>query len=162
MPTTTTFWDIRDNYITKIKAIVPAYLSNVTFDQPIQQMELRDFAPIAGSAGIRKFEFDRSGDATEPPYMDWPVMERNEGMRLTVAYPTHYAFYGRTDLNEIDKIVRSDAHQLRDVLFSAGNYLPGQSLCEVKAIREVDKSDPNCWFQVLELALVFTESQSLT
>lgn len=160
MPTTTTFWDIRDNYVTLITALTPTFLPQIKFDQQPNNIELRTFTDLAGSAALRKFDFERSGDATEPPYMDWPVMERNEGMRLTVAYPTLYALYGRSDLNDIDKVVRSDARQLRDTLFGQINYLPGQSACFV-VIKEVDKSDPSCWFQVFECSLIYTEAQSI-
>jgi len=161
MTVSTTWFDIRDNYITKIKALSPTLLSNLPFDQCDTRYELRDFASKAGSAGLRKFEFDRIGPVQDAPFFDFSVKETNEGMRLTVAYPTMRALYGRNDLNEMDKVLRSDARQLRDLIFSGGNYLAGQSAGFV-TIQEVDKSNPDCWFSLIDVQLIYTEAQTLT
>jgi hypothetical protein len=101
------------------------------------------------------------GTVDDATYFDWQTREVNESMRLTIAYPTLWSLYGRADLNEMDKVIRSDAAQLRDLIFSGGNYLPAQSAAFVR-ILEVDKSNPLCWYQYLDIDLIYTTGQSLT
>lgn len=160
MPTTTTYDAIRDNYIAKLMALTPTILSELKFQRNQWDEQLRDAAAGNGSSAIRVFEFQR-GKAEEPPYEDPQAFERNEQMLLLVAYPTLLAFYGRDDLDDVEKVMRRDAAQIRDCIFSGGNYLAGQSAAFVE-IMTPDRADPRVWFQQFTISLIYTESQTLT
>jgi hypothetical protein len=47
-------------------------------------------------------------------------------VRVTVAYPILPGIYGTNDLDDVEKTIRADAAQIRDALFSSGNYVSGQ------------------------------------
>ena len=162
MATTTTWPLIRANYITKIEALTPTRITGdgLAFRRSPTRRRLRPWALGAGSAAFRKFEFSREA-AEDAEVMDPSAFERNETVLLTVAYPVEVALYGATELDEIDAVMRQDAAQLRDCLFSAGNYLAGQSAA-FPEILEPDTGDDRCWFQSLRVLLIWTEAQSLT
>lgn len=162
MAISTTFWDIRDNYIAKITQLLPRLLSNVKFDLCPVTYELRQFAKVAGSGAMRRFQFDRGpGLVIDAPFFDWQVKETNEHITLTVAYPNQLAMYGRDDGNELDRVIRSDAAQLRDLLFNASNYLLGQSAAFVD-IQEPDMGDDRVTYQTFDIELIYYEDQFFT
>lgn len=160
-PASVTWWEIRDNYDSLIRAAIPRLLPNFRFDACPRNYELSVHAGMAGSASLRKFQFDRSEIVEDPPFFHWETREVNEHMLLTMAYPTQYAIYGRDDSDDMDKVIRSDAHQLRDLIFSGGNYLVGQSAAFVKILPPL-KEDPRVIYQPYDIELIYTERESLT
>lgn len=161
MAVTTTWEAIRDHYITLLKAAVPSRASNLRFDESPRNVVLYHYASQAGSGAIRKFQWDRVGSVEDPPTLDWTAKETNEDVVLTIAYPTAFAAYGRADRNDLDALMRADARQVRDLIFSGGNYLPGHSASFV-TITPLDNSDPRIWYQSFLVTLIYTESENLT
>lgn len=159
MATTTTYAAIRDNCITKIEALVPSLLSQFSFRRAPRRHELAVWADGAGSAALRTFEIRQASSSPDPNLFDPTALERHEEAVLLIAYPVLPALYGTDDLDELEKVMRSDAHQLRDLVFSAGNYVAGQNACFVE-IEEPDRGD-RVWFQGLRLTLLYLESQTL-
>jgi hypothetical protein len=160
--TTTTWPLIRANYHTKIDALTPTRISRPLFRRAPTNVRLQDWATgiaAGNSAALRKYEFTRE-DATDAEVMDPTAFERNETVLLTVAYPVAVALYGAAEFDEIDAVMRQDAAQLRDCLFSAGNYLSGQSAAFPEILAPV-MDDERCWFQSLRVTLIWTESQTL-
>lgn len=160
MAVTTTYAAIRDNYIRLIEAITPTLLSQLAFRRGLRRQELEVWAESAGSAALRKFEIRLDGDVEDPNTMDFTDADRYEDAEILIAYPVLPALYGTDDLDEMEKVMRSDARQVRDVVFSPGNYLSGQSAAFVE-IRKPERGD-RVWFQPLRLSLIYLESQSLT
>lgn len=159
MAATTTYADIRDNYIRLIEAITPTLLSQLAFRRGPRDKELAEWAG-GNSAALRKFEIRLAGDVQDPDVMDFNDADRFEEAEILIAYPVLPALYGRDDLDELEKVMRSDARQVRDVVFSPGNYLAGQSAAFVE-IMQPERGD-RVWFQPLRLTLLYLESQSLT
>lgn len=160
MAVTTTWPLIRANYHTKFDALTPTRISTPLFRRAPTHVRLQAWAVGAGSAALRKYEFTRE-DAVDAEVMDPTAFERNETVLLTVAYPVAVSLYGAAELDEIDAVMRQDAAQLRDCLFSAGNYLAGQSAAFPEILAPV-MDDERCWFQSLRVLLIWTESQTLT
>jgi hypothetical protein len=161
MATTTTYEAIRDRQIDLIEALVPAVLSHRRFQRKPQRQRLRAWAERdPGSGVLRRFEIFRSG-AQDPPLLDPSAKETLERCMLSVAYPALLVgVYGQADLDSLEATMRSDARQIRDVLFSYANYLPGHSITRVE-IMEPDRSIESVWFQDFALELIYTEAQNL-
>lgn len=161
MAVTTTWEAIRDNYIRLLKAVVPSRTIATRYDESPRNVSIFEFAARAGSAAIRRFQFERTGVVGDAPIIDWTAKETNEDAMLVVAYPTAFGAYGTGDRNDLDALIRADARQIRDLLFSGGNYLAGQSAAFV-TIDPTDMSDDRIWFQSFLIQLIYTESESLT
>ena len=162
MATTTTWPLIRSNYYTKLDALTPTRINGAGYEfrRAPTHRRLRPWALGAGSAALRKYEFARES-AEDAEVMDPTAFERNETVLLTVAYPVEVGLYGASELDDLDAVMRQDAAQLRDCLFSAGNYLAGQSAAFPEIV-EPDTGDDRCWFQSLRVLLIWTEAQTLT
>lgn len=159
MAVTTTYAAIRDNYITKIEALAPSLLSQLAFRRGPRRHELAVWADGAGSAALRKFEIRLASGTPDPNLFDPTALERHEEAVLLIAYPVMTALYGTDELDELEKVMRSDARQLRDLVFSAGNYVAGQNAAFVE-IEEPERG-LRVWLQPLRIALLYLESQSL-
>lgn len=157
MPNTTTIETIRDQMITKIEAITPANLANYLFRRATKRYDIRDQNP--GSALFRKFEIVRTGSAEDPPFFDPSAIEREEEMTVTVAYPVLAGLYGNNDLDDMEDVIRKDAQQIRDTLFSSTNYVTGQ-LAAFVTIEPVNRGGP-VWFQEFTVIAKYYETQSL-
>lgn len=159
MAVTTTYAAIRDQQIAKIEALTPALLSQLLFRRAPRRYELAVWAEGAGSAALRKFEIRQASSSPDPNLFDPTALERHEEAVILIAYPVLPALYGTDDLDELEKVMRSDAHQVRDVVFSPGNYLAGQYAAFVE-IEEPERGD-RVWFQALRCELIYLESQTL-
>jgi len=162
--TTTTFWAIRDNISSLIEGLTPDFLaeSEHKFREVLPgSKSVVEFALNAGSAGFRKFDVTRGNDdVAQPGLCDPSLIERKEQAIITVAYPALPGLYGSADLNDAEKVIRSDAHKIHDVVFSPSYYLGGQNAAFV-TILPLDTSDDRVWFQRLKVDLIYLESLSL-
>jgi hypothetical protein len=156
MATTTTYTAIRDNSIALLEAATPYKLAQLKFRRSPRHRSILDWAPSAGSAALRAFEFRRESEL-EDPGLYLTVIERDEEMRLTVAYPVLPSLYGSDELDELECVMRSDLTLFRDVLFSGSNYLAGQSLAFI-APADPDRSDERVWFANVIVRLRFSEA----
>jgi hypothetical protein len=162
-PTTVAYHDLRDNMIVLIEALTPRLVGSVAFREVPEKRDIVKFASTAGSAAFRKFEVRRHPDksAEEPPYLDPSAYERNEYVRIAMAYPVLPGLYGfAADDDDIDQVMRSDAGQIRDEIFSPSNYLAGQSLAQV-TIEAPDRQSETVFYQYLTVLLIYTEAQTL-
>lgn len=164
MPLATTTYDaIRDQMATVIHGIAPGLISNRPFEEhEPKRVRLRDHAEQhPGEELFRAFEI-RRGTASEPPLIDPDAVNRNEIVTVTVAYPTLLAIYGVEDLDEVEKVMRRDARQIRDALFSSGNYVSGQLAALPIEMGAPDAGNADCYFQELAFTVVYYEGQTLT
>lgn len=160
---TTTWHAIRDAYASAIVALTPTLLAGRerTFERCPKRRELKPWAlETNNSAVFRKFEFVRRGPQTNAGHLasdEKRVLQRAD---LTVAYPTDPAFYGKSEIDDLEKAMLADANQLADALFTPGNFRAGQSIQNVVP-QEPDRANPGVWFQTISCELVYTVAQDL-
>jgi hypothetical protein len=122
---TTTYKDIRDSLSSRISNITPTLLAGDLFRQLPKGYLHETWVATGSSELLRKFAW-RRGLVQDPPYQESSVVQRNETVRLTVSYPDLPGLYGNSDRLEIERVMRSDARQIRDLITSPGGYLSGQ------------------------------------
>lgn len=168
MPVTTTFSAIRDNYVGTDSAvgIIPALTPSASppdtqFRLCDPSFRLRDFVRRAGgSTCFRLFEFVPSSLPVDAETFDYGAREVQQVAALLVAYPPDLlAMYGSSDLNDLWRIMDVDSQQLRDALFSPGNYVAGQSAAFVEIAEP--ETDSDVWFLRLNVTLVYTRAQTV-
>jgi len=161
--TTTTFHAIRDQMATKIALITPSFVPERKFARSKRRATLGAWVQSAakGEALFRAFEVVRGDGEGEPIHIDASALLRTMAVTVNVAYPMLLAIYGSADLDDVEKVVRSDAAQIRDVLFSSGNYVAGQQAAFPQPLPEPDRSDPDVWLQSIPINVVFYESETL-
>ncbi len=163
MATTTTYALIREQIIAKIMALSPTLLGETHrhFCRAPRRYSLRSWAKENPAASLRMFEIARLGAAPDiDQVQDTSVIERNESAMILMAYPVAPALYGAHELDALDDVMRGDARQIRDVVYSPSSYLAGQSLASV-TIEDPDRSSEHVWFQPFTVELIYTEAQSL-
>ncbi len=154
---TTTWAAIRSSIVGLIEDIdATTAHTDVSFARAPRRYELKKWVKNVGSAALRKFEVSRIGQVTDPAVQSPTHVQRNDKAKITVAYPALPALYGAEDLDDLEDIMRTDASQIRDAVFSQGNYLSGQHAAFVK-IDEPVKTD-TVWFQPLSVDLIYDES----
>lgn len=158
--TTTTYATIRDRIIRNLIDATPNALAERKFNRAPRRHPIREFPAVGTEAGFRLFEVTR-GAGSEPGLLDPSAFLRSEILTVTVAYPLLRAIYGNEDLDDVEDVIRQDARQIRDLVFSADNYVDGQQAALPLDLPEPDKTDPECWFQDVSFDLRFYEAQSL-
>lgn len=158
---TTTYAAIRDNMIAKLEAIAPTMVSDISFRRSRRNVPLRDWKRgNASSALLRRFEFIRGQSPDSISQLDPAQILRQETVTLTVSYPTLFAKYGLNEIDDVENVIRQDARSIRDALYSANNYVPGQQAAFV-TIDATDRADPDAWFQDFSITILFYEAQNL-
>lgn len=162
----TTFALIRANYCGSgtarglLEQIAPTLAADRGFERSRARNKLlRDWADGKSSAQFRKYEWLRTGEATEPEVLANPLL-RVEEATLTVAYPVLPGLYGADDLDSMEDLIRGDARQLRDVLLSPGNLITS-CIAVVPRINPPERGEL-VWFQDLVCELTYYEAQTLT
>jgi len=158
----TNFWTIRDAMIASIENLAPSYLADDAkkFRRSPTNHQLRNWAPKNTGACFRKFEIALDETQADPPFMDPGAREVNESCLISVAYPTSPALYGANEYDDLEKIMRSDARQVRDVVFDPGNYVAGQSAAFVTRL-PIDRQEDDVWYQDFKVDLIYLEAQTL-
>jgi hypothetical protein len=159
MATTTTFDEIRDNWITRLEAATPDTLSWLPFRNAPADHELQTLLPT--SAMFRAFRFRRGDPGDEPETQDPSAFVRVETVTLTIAYPIVEALYGRADLDDVECVMRDDVKRVREVLMSSGAFIPGMSLGWPDP-QTPDRGRPEIWFQEFLISTTYLEAQTLT
>jgi hypothetical protein len=160
----TTTWDtIRDNMIAKLNAITPSVLAQYAFHRaPDVRTTLRKWARRnAMSAVLRQYEIVREGPSRTPSIVHMQQLQRNEDCEIVIAYPVQPSLYGERGLDELERVIRLDARQVVDTVFSQGNYVSGQHAAFV-TIDALEKDDENVWFQSFTVSLVYDEAMNFT
>jgi hypothetical protein len=162
----TTFAAIRQRYCGSIavRGLIEDIVPRLSTDKPfmrslVRNKPLRTWATGKNSSEFRKFEWLRTGEAEEPEVLADPML-RNEQATLTIAYPVQLGLYGPDDQDSMEDLIRSDAHQVRDVLLSGGNLLT-DCIAVLPTIVEPERGEA-VWFQPIVCKLIYFESQTLT
>lgn len=158
--TTTTYHLIRDQMVTKVAALTPTLLGSRKFKRANPRHQIRDWSAVAQEAGFRAFEITRA-EASEPALMDPAAFLRRETVTVIVAYPILRAIYGSEDLDSIENTIRSDTAQIRDALYSSGNYVTGQQAAIPLQLPETDRASDEVWFQSIPFDVLYYEAQTL-
>ena len=163
---TTTFALIRARYAGTATArgvledLTPTIVTDRGFERARPRSKaLRDWADGKSSAQFRKYEWTRSGPATEPLVLLPDTILRIEQATLLVAYPIAPALYGDNDLDSMEDLIRSDARQLRDALIDPNNLVDG--CCAVLPTIETPERNDLVWFQPIVCELTYYEGQTL-
>lgn len=157
---TTTLAAIFNQWETLLTALTPGSRSDVTFRPAPRQKDLRQWAEEgnATSAINRNFQFRRTGTAEQPPFLDPAQIERKEEVTITVTYFAP-SFRGDEGDDDVHDIMRADARQIYDSIFSASNYVSGQNLALVEI--QAPEAEENVWIQELTVTVYYYEAQSL-
>jgi hypothetical protein len=154
----TTMTAIRDAYNTLLRALTPAKLSRRKFDH-VADLDLEEWQDRPTAELLRKFAWLRGSELRETGVFAVDLREVVETATLTVVYPLLPDLYGRDRFDDLEAIIREDARQIRDALFSPYNYLGGQLHCDV-IIAETERG-PGLYVQRFELTVTYYEAQRL-
>lgn len=163
---TTTFGTIRAKYCgtSTVRGVLEQLTPTVATDRGFERSHvrnklLREWADGKTSIQFRKFEWLRTGPATEPHVLLPDTILRVEQATVTIAYPVMPALYGTDDLDSMEDVMRADARQFRDALIDPGNLVDG--CAAVLPTIEAPERDPFIWFQSIVCELTYYESQTL-
>lgn len=163
---TTTWRAIRAHYAGTMTArgvlegLTPTLAQDIAFERSrVRNKPLRRWADGKTSAQMRKFEWSRTSQATEPLVLLPDTIMRVEQATLTLAYPVMPALYGTEDLDSMEDLIRLDAAQLRDALISPGNLPDG--VCAVLPTIAVPDRGDFIWFQEISCEVQYYESQTI-
>lgn len=159
-----TLTQVIDQLYTVVNALTPTVISVPKFERAPKRYTIREWAleQNSGSATFRKYEIRRAGDDVDVGVQDPSARRVEETLMLTMAYPTNLVgIFGKDDLEDVEEIMRKDAKQIRDAVYSPGNYLDGVQ-SQVVTIAEPERDDEKIWFSVLLIRCLFQEAQTLT
>lgn len=153
----TTYQLIRDDLSSRIRAITPGVLADRPFDILPAKYEATSWSAKGSSDLLRKVVFRRATVVDAHRLMAESI-ERNEVVTLTVLYPASLpALYGVTDLDELERVMRLDAAQLRELLVSTSFHLSGHYTSTVSIQRPTTTG--TVWTQPLQLTLTYEETR---
>jgi hypothetical protein len=152
----TTFEAIRDSWVTDIQALTPTFLPDRLFRVVPTRYSMQEWSSRGSSDLLREFSILR-GKTVDAGVLAAETIERNESVLVTVAYPFLPALYGSLDSDDMEKAMRSDARQIRDVLTSSGNYQGEQWNAVVRILRAV--TEGSVWFQPMEVNITYWETR---
>jgi hypothetical protein len=157
---TTTWCSIRDALSAAFIAATPGVLPTYRFDHAVKRYPIEMWAGSLGanSTLLRRFQWRRA-NLEQPPYFASDAVEWNETSTLTIAYPVLPALYGNADLDEIERVMRRDAKQLRDIIASPGQLVSGQEVGRVSVL-EPETVGP-VWYQRITVLFIYQETQVL-
>jgi hypothetical protein len=159
MATTTTYAAIRDEQIRLLEALTPSSMSDKPFRRASKRDRLRKWAAKTPStAALRRFEISR-GPASDAPIVSTGASQTIEMVGITVAYPVLPSLYGSDELDDLDEVMRADAAQIRDALFSIDSYIAGHSITRVE-IEAPDRGLDTVWFQDFTATVAYTEART--
>jgi hypothetical protein len=159
--TTTTLAAIVANYTRLLRAAAPTRQAKYRFDRAPIDQSLREFAARNPGKCIRLFEFLETGAIEDPFAFDPAAVLRRREATMSVTYPIRLGgFFGIGGRVDVESLIEADASQVRDLLFSSGNYLPGQNACFVTRL-PLERQGA-VWFQDFLLTIEHYEAQSLT
>jgi hypothetical protein len=158
--TATTWCTIRDALSAAFIAATPGVLPAYGFDHANKRYPIEMWAGSLGanSTLLRRFQWRRA-NLEQPAYLDAGTVQWNETSTLTITYPVLPALYGNADLDEIERVMRRDAKQLRDIIASPGQLVSGQEVGRVSVL-EPETAGP-VWYQRLTVLFVYQETQVL-
>lgn len=161
--TTTTMSAVIDKITNVIHGLTPTRLPDRRFDRSHPEFPLRAFSETdASEAMFRKFEVVRDGPREDSPLMDPSAAYITRVLRVSVAYPAKLVgLYGRDDLDDLEDLAEADATTIRDAIFSPGNLIPG---CNgmLPEVQDLERGDPDVWFQDIGVRVHLFVAQTLT
>lgn len=159
---TTTIAAIRDRITTVIEAATPASapVPDLFRYVPERSQSLVEWiVENAGSACFRKFDIRRVGPAVQLADHGSEV-QREESLRITIAYPRLPGLYGET-LDEMEDVIRGDAGQIHDLVASTSTLISGWS-ATINIVIDEPSRDESVWLQTITLTASYCEAQTLT
>lgn len=157
--TVTTWPTIRDKIIDVIEALAPVSQASLPFRRAKRSRSVRDWSKT--TAVFRGFEVRRTeADLLEGP-RDPTVILRSEAFVVAIGYPMTLGLYGINDIDDMETLIRADARQVGDAVFSSGNYVTGQQAALPRGLPAIDRGDSDVWFQDLPFTAIYYEGQTL-
>lgn len=165
MADSVTWGQIRDKGILVVESLTPNVMDRPEdrFRRcPDKRQILEAWALEHGADNcFRKFDFRKTGAITDPEVLDIDVMLRRHLATLTMAYPVAPALYGPNDLDSMEDVIESDAHQIRDALFNPDNLVGAGHIANIVTIEDVDRANPAVWFQKFTIEVTYYHSVTL-
>jgi hypothetical protein len=157
---TTTWPAIRDALTARLRALTPTLLSQITFDPAPTAYDLDDWTFRLGAHSdlLRKFQW-RYVTTEDPPYLEADVCERNDTVRLSIAYPVLPSLYGAQELDDLEAVMRSDAKLIRDLLSLGDAVADAQKIGLVTILPP--ETEGLVWMQRLDVVVTYHEAQTL-
>lgn len=161
--TTTTLAAVVAQWATVLRALTPTVNAGRKFDRCPPDMSLGEFAAGPGGAGarcLRIFEAVEVGTVEEiADFMTALLCRRS--VTLSIAYPAKLrGLFGIGGMVDVESLIEKDARQVRDAIFSAGNYVAGQEAAFVTRLPL--RREGSVWFQDFQVDVQLFESQTLT
>ncbi len=156
---TTTFAAIRDQMASKLALLTTSGCGGRKFVRSKQRVPLREWSAVATEAGFRAFEIV-GDEIAEPSVLDPAAYLVTQTITIRIAYPLLRAIYGSDDLDDVEGAIQADLRQVRDTVFSSGNYLAGQEAATPQS-PTIDRSGAEVWFVEMPFAVQFYASQTL-
>jgi hypothetical protein len=152
---TTTATAIIERIVTLVEALQPLELPTRPFRRSkAPNLMLETWANDAGAIGLlRKFEVRRAGPREDPGVNDPAATLAAVPLVVTVVYPALPRLYGLGEIHELEAVVESDAHQIRDTVRSPAALVPGHqaNLPTIEGLAQGDRM----WFQDISISSIF-------
>jgi hypothetical protein len=161
----TTFKAIREHFCGSstarglIEALTPTLIADAPFTRSQRRVPLRDWAD-GDSTCLRHFEWVSDSDVETIGAHGQDVRMVREFATLTVAYPTMPALAGADEMDALEDLIRSDAAQIFDCLFSPANLF-ADLYAVMPTILAPERGD-DVTFQSFRVELQYREAMTLT
>ena len=149
----TSYSSIRDDLSRRMVEATPSLLPELPFKACPPRYQLDVWSARVGSSAVRAFNYRRVA-TLDPPHLEAEVISRNETTTLSVAYPSLPGLYGTADLGELERVMRLDAAQLRDIITSQ------QTDYNTRATILAPVTRGPVWYQRLRVELSYLEARS--
>jgi len=152
---TTTATAIIRRIVEIVERIVPLELSSRRFK--LNRSPNPPLARWASTAGanvlLRLFEVRRAGGREDPSTNDPAATIAAVPIVVSVVYPPTPKLYGLADQSDLEALVESDAHQIRDALHAPTALVTGH-MANLVSIDGLGQGE-DMWFQDLTVSAIF-------
>lgn len=152
---TTTATAIINKAIEVVEALAPIEIATRPFRvTAAPNLPLQTWANDAGALQLfRRFEIVRSGARDDPGINDPAATLAGVPLLMTVVYPPLPRLYGLVHYRELEAVIESDAHQIRDALRAPTALVAGH-LANQPTIEPLGRGE-RMWFQDISISTVF-------
>jgi hypothetical protein len=142
-----------------IEALTPTLLADKPFTRSRRRQPLRAWA-MGRSNCLRHFEWVSEADVEVLGVHGQDSRMVREFATLTVAYPMLPAITGTDEIDAIEDLMRSDARQIHDCLFSPANLFA--DLYAVLPVIQAPERGEEVSFQSFRVEIQYREAMTLT
>jgi hypothetical protein len=156
----TTLAAIRDALTVRLRSLTPTLLSQHLFQPAPTRHDLDDWSFRMGAHSdlLRKFQWRYMG-TDDPPNLSPDTTERNDLVRLSIAYPVLPGLYGALELDDLETVMRADARQVRDLISLGDGVAGAQKVGLVRVL--APETGGLVWMQRFDVTLVYIETMTL-